>query len=43
VEECVAGLREVQAAGAGMVLLNFVGDELANAERAARDLIPALR
>jgi probable F420-dependent oxidoreductase len=42
-EACVAGLREVQAAGAGMVLLNFVGDEIANAERAVRDLIPAFR
>jgi probable F420-dependent oxidoreductase len=43
VEECVAGLREVQAAGAQMVLLNFVGDDMANAERSARELIPAFR
>jgi probable F420-dependent oxidoreductase len=40
-EDCVAGLREVEAAGAGLVLLNFVTDELANAERAARDVLPA--
>jgi probable F420-dependent oxidoreductase len=41
-EECVTGLREVQAAGAQLILLNFVADELANAERAARELVPAL-
>lgn len=40
-DECVAGIRAVQAAGAGTVLLNFVADDLANAERAARDIVPA--
>ena len=40
-EECAAGIMEVQVAGAGLVLLNFVSDELANAERAARDILPA--
>ncbi len=40
VEECAAGLREVRTAGAGMLLLNFVADELASAELAARELMP---
>jgi probable F420-dependent oxidoreductase len=42
VEECVAGLREVRAAGAELILLNFVADELANAERASREIIPGV-
>jgi len=41
-DACVAGIRDVQAAGAEMVLLNFVADELVNAERAAREILPAL-
>jgi probable F420-dependent oxidoreductase len=40
VEECAAGLREVRAAGAELILLNFVEDEAANAEMAARELAP---
>src|SRR5262245_28870397 len=40
VEDCAAGLREVRAAGAEMILLNFVGDELANAELAADQIVP---
>jgi probable F420-dependent oxidoreductase len=39
-EECAAGLREVRAAGAETILLNFVGDELANAEMAAHQIVP---
>jgi probable F420-dependent oxidoreductase len=39
-EECAAGLREVRAAGAEMILLNFVSDELANAEMAAHQIVP---
>jgi probable F420-dependent oxidoreductase len=42
VEECVAGLREVRAAGAELILLNFVADELGNAERAMREIIPGV-
>jgi probable F420-dependent oxidoreductase len=39
-EECAAGLREVRAAGAEMILLNFVRDELASAEMAADQIVP---
>jgi probable F420-dependent oxidoreductase len=39
-EECAAGLREVRAAGAELILLNFVEDEGANAELAAREIVP---
>jgi probable F420-dependent oxidoreductase len=39
-EACVAGLREVRAAGAQMILLNFVEDELASAEMAAAEIVP---
>jgi probable F420-dependent oxidoreductase len=38
--ECAAGLREIRDAGAGFILLNFVADELANAELAAREIVP---
>lgn len=40
VEECAGGLREVRAAGAELILLNFVDDDLANAELAAREIVP---
>ncbi len=39
-EECAAGLRTIRAAGAELLLLNFVADELANAELAAREIVP---
>src|SRR5262249_22062441 len=39
-EECAAGLRAIRAAGARLLLLNFVADDLANAELAARDIVP---
>jgi probable F420-dependent oxidoreductase len=39
-EECAAGLREVRAAGAETILLNFVGEEVVNAEMAAREILP---
>ncbi|MBI3454357.1 MAG: LLM class flavin-dependent oxidoreductase [Candidatus Rokubacteria bacterium] len=41
-EECVTGLREVRAAGAELILLNFVSEELENMERAAREILPAV-
>jgi probable F420-dependent oxidoreductase len=40
--ECVAALREVRAAGAELLLLNFVHDEPESMERAAREIVPAL-
>jgi alkanesulfonate monooxygenase SsuD/methylene tetrahydromethanopterin reductase-like flavin-dependent oxidoreductase (luciferase family) len=43
VDHCVAGLRRVIAAGARLVLLNFVFDERASLEVAARELVPRLR
>jgi probable F420-dependent oxidoreductase len=39
-EECAAGLRRVRAAGAELILLNFVADELGQAELAAREILP---
>jgi probable F420-dependent oxidoreductase len=39
--ECVAGIEEVRAAGAELVLLNFVADDLANAELAGQEILPA--
>jgi probable F420-dependent oxidoreductase len=39
-EECAAGLREIRAAGAELLLLNFTADDLANAELAVREIIP---
>ena len=39
-DEVAAGLRRIRAAGAELILLNFVADELANAELAARELVP---
>jgi probable F420-dependent oxidoreductase len=41
-DACAAGVREVQAAGADLVILNFVDDELASLRRAARELLPRL-
>lgn len=43
VDECVAGLRRVIAAGASLLLLNFVFDEMDSLELAARELVPALQ
>ena len=39
-EECAAGLAEVAAAGAELILLNFVADELEQAELASREIVP---
>jgi probable F420-dependent oxidoreductase len=40
--ECIEGLREVRAAGAGLIMLNPVFDELDCLERYARELIPGV-
>ncbi|MGH7267148.1 MAG: LLM class flavin-dependent oxidoreductase [Candidatus Rokuibacteriota bacterium] len=40
VAECIEGLREVRAAGAGLILLNPVFDEAEVVERYARELVP---
>jgi probable F420-dependent oxidoreductase len=42
-DACVAGLREVVAAGAGMILLNPLFDDAAQMERLAAEVIPHLR
>jgi probable F420-dependent oxidoreductase len=42
VEACAAGVREVQAAGAELVILNFIENELPSLRRAAEDLLPLL-
>jgi len=42
-DQCVAGLRRVIAAGARLLLLNFVFDEMESLEWAAQELVPALR
>ena len=39
-EECADGLRRVRAAGAELILLNFVADEARHAEVAAREIVP---
>jgi probable F420-dependent oxidoreductase len=39
-EECAAGLREIRAAGAELLLLNFPSDDLANSELAMREIVP---
>jgi probable F420-dependent oxidoreductase len=39
-EECVAGLREVAAAGAGMILVNPLFDEAGQMERLATEVLP---
>ncbi|PYM67283.1 MAG: LLM class F420-dependent oxidoreductase [Candidatus Rokuibacteriota bacterium] len=39
-EECVDGVREVQMAGARLVILNFLFDEQEHLERAAQEIIP---
>jgi alkanesulfonate monooxygenase SsuD/methylene tetrahydromethanopterin reductase-like flavin-dependent oxidoreductase (luciferase family) len=41
-EACVAGLREVAAAGAGLILLTALFDEAAQLERFAAEIVPAL-
>jgi len=41
-EACVAGLREVAAAGAGLILLTALFDEAAQLERFAARIVPAL-
>ena len=41
-ETCVAGLREVAAAGAGLILLTALFDEAAQLERFAAEIVPAL-
>jgi probable F420-dependent oxidoreductase len=41
-DECVAGLRAVVAAGAGMILLNPLVDHAAQLERLAAEVIPRL-
>ena len=42
VQECLDGLRAVRAAGAGMILLNFVFDEMRHLELLADEVVPAL-
>lgn len=42
-DECVKGLREVAAAGAGTILLNPMFDEAEQMERLAADVVPRLR
>jgi len=42
-EECAAGLREIRAAGAELILLNFTSDDLANAELAMREIVPRVQ
>ena len=39
---CVAGLRDVAAAGAGMILLNPLFDEAEQMERLAAEVMPQL-
>ncbi len=41
-EACVAGLREVAAAGARLILLTALFDEAAQLERFAAEIVPAL-
>ena len=41
-EECVAGLRQVIAAGAGMLMLNPVFDDLEHPETFASEIAPKL-
>ncbi len=41
-QACVAGLREVAAAGAGLILLTALYDEAAQLERFAAEIVPAL-
>ena len=41
-ETCVAGLREVAATGAGLILLTALFDEAAQLERFAAEIVPAL-
>jgi probable F420-dependent oxidoreductase len=41
-DECVAGLREVVAAGAGTILLNPLFDDAAQLERLAAEVIPRI-
>ena len=39
---CAAGLREVAAAGAGMILLNPLFDDAEQMERLAAEVVPQL-
>jgi hypothetical protein len=41
-DECVAGLREVQAAGAELIQLNPMVDEADQLERLAAEVVPQL-
>ena len=41
-EECVAGLQQVIAAGAGMLMLNPVFDDLEHLETFASEIAPKL-
>ena len=41
-EACVRGLREVAAAGAGMILLNPLFDDAEQMERLAAEVVPEL-
>jgi len=39
-DECADGLRQLRAAGAELILLNFVADDLEQAEVAAHEIVP---